>query len=260
MKYILSVMKVSGRAIHPGLSRCLLCLLAGAFLSLLPARSQLAADSLRISLGTLSEDDPPQTCVFRCTNITAGPLHITAVKTTCGCTAATVADTLLAPGQQTVIRAVYTPLGHPGRVLAYIDVFTSATVGKPSLTLSLTGRVTPSAALWKEYRYAMGELRLRRRNIVFEAPFSGKHRIERIVCANAGSTPLRLTADKISLPPWLIFRTVPAVIPPGEEAVIELEADVSQLPATLSQTTAKVLLEGVKVPPTERMIEVTIKK
>lgn len=233
-----------------------LLLLAGT--SLTPAHAQLSAVQAGTDLGTLSEDDPPRTCVFRCRNTGSQPEVITRIHTSCGCTGAKSDRLRLLPGEEAQITVTYRPLGHPGRVLTYIDVFTDKDEAHPAATFTLTGKVTPSKALWKEYRYAMGDLRLRRKRVVFHASGAGRQQVERIVCANAGTEPLTLKAGQGTLPAWLTLRTVPSPIPPGEEGVIELIVESSQLPSTPTGLRAHILLEGLNVRPSERMIEVDI--
>lgn len=220
---------------------------------------QLSVAHPEIHLGTLSEDDSARTCLFVCKNSGSAPVVITRVKTTCGCTDAEVDRPQLQPGEEAHIKVVYHPLGHPGRILTYISVFTGESDEQPATTLTLTGTVTPSAALWKEYRYAMGNLRLRRKKIIFSAVKPGQQRKERIVCANAGSIPLILSAHKATLPEWLTFRTLPAAIPAGEEGVIEVTVDGSKVPPHTEALQTGILLEGLHIQPTERTIEVVIK-
>jgi hypothetical protein len=47
-------------------------------------------------------------------NAGAGPLEITGVSTSCGCTVAEVSDHRLAPGEAAVLKVTYDPLVHDG--------------------------------------------------------------------------------------------------------------------------------------------------
>lgn len=222
------------------------------------AQGQLSVVHPEFNLGTLSEDDAPRTCTFVCKNSGNTPVVITRIKTTCGCTAAEVDRPQIQPGEEAQIKVTYNPLGHPGRILTYVRVFTQESDDQPAASFTLTGKVTPSTALWKEYRYAMGNLRLRRKKVSFKDVKSGQRRVERIVCANAGTEPLKLKADKITLPSWLTFRTIPPEIPAGEEGAIELIVDGDKVPSHSAALRTSILLEGLNVRPTERMIEIII--
>jgi hypothetical protein len=47
-------------------------------------------------------------------NVGQGPLEITGVSTSCGCTAAEISDRQLAPGGTAVLKVTYDPLVHEG--------------------------------------------------------------------------------------------------------------------------------------------------
>ncbi len=51
---------------------------------------------------------------FTVTNVGQGPLEITGVLTSCGCTTAEVDQDLLGPGQQTALRVTFDPQVHEG--------------------------------------------------------------------------------------------------------------------------------------------------
>ncbi|MBM4466614.1 MAG: DUF1573 domain-containing protein [Chloroflexi bacterium] len=51
---------------------------------------------------------------FTVTNVGQGPLDITGVSTSCGCTTAEVDRTRLKPGEQTTLRVTFDPQAHGG--------------------------------------------------------------------------------------------------------------------------------------------------
>lgn len=80
----------------------------------------LLAQPGRIEITPASWDfgEIPRTAVshtFTVTNVGQGPLEITGVSTSCGCTMAQVDQTLLGPGQQTALKVTFDPLAHEGR-------------------------------------------------------------------------------------------------------------------------------------------------
>jgi hypothetical protein len=62
----------------------------------------------------------PVSHTFQVHNIGQGPLEITGVATSCGCTSAAVAEDRLAPGTSTDLTVTYDPLVHDGATGEYM--------------------------------------------------------------------------------------------------------------------------------------------
>ena len=104
----------------------------------------------------------------------------------------------------------------------------------------------------------MGALRLKRKEVHFlELPARGKTTM-RILCANSGTKSLRLTSR--ILPPYASLHTEPAVIAPGEEADLVITIDVDKLPVEESDIRAPLIVNGVGGKPSERTLQIIIKK
>lgn len=230
--------------LHPSLIEC--------------AEEILRFDKTEINAGVLSEDDESQVFTFSCTNVGKQKLVVTEIKTTCGCTGASISHPVLAPGEKAIIRLTYNPFGQPGRIYTRAFIYTDLSEEKPLAALTLVGRVTPSVALWRDYKYAMGSLRIRTKVINLGMVDSSKHRLEKIACANAGSKKLKVSAVKGFLPDFLKLRTEPEVLEAGQEGFLVVELDGKKLPEEKGKKQLNVLLEGISARPSERTIRIRV--
>jgi hypothetical protein len=69
------------------------------------------------------------------------------------------------PGEKAVIQLTYNPFGQPGTIYTRAFVYVSISEKKPIAALTISGKVTPSSALWRDYRYTMGHLKIRAKTI-----------------------------------------------------------------------------------------------
>ncbi len=234
-----------------------------------PGEQPLRFEHTMQNIGTLTEDDAPQTYFFGCTNTGKAIVSIARISTTCGCAAAelrregsaqpvTLPHNVL-PGETCTVVLTYHPKNHPGTVDANAFIYLSSSVKTPAARLTLTGNVLPSADEWARYPYAMGTLRLKQNQLHFRELTAGMQPSERILCGNSGNRPLRLSA--LLLPEFATFRTEPEVIAPGNEADIVLTIDASAIPAEKgTEFTFPVILEGVGGRPSDRTLTVKVNR
>lgn len=224
------------------------------------ADSLLVFNRKSIDLGIISEDDSPAEHTFCCYNKSQSRIVVTKLSSSCGCTKVEIDNPILEPGDKTEIKVTYNPFGRPGTILTNVLVYTDISQKYPIATLKLTGKVTPSAALWKSYRYTIGELKLRRKEIDFGYVKRGQKRLERIACANAGSAPLKVTADKIVLPEFVSVYTEPEILQSSEEGSLIIAIDGEKLPEGKRGTgKIKILLNGLSASPIERMLTIHLR-
>lgn len=224
------------------------------------ADSVLRFETTEYSLGELSEDSGSVTRTFVAQNVSKHQVAIEKLRTTCGCTTATSGKKLLEPGDTTQIHVTFNPANQPGKLYVRVFVYADADSNRPIAALSLTGSVTPSASLWKDYRYSMGTLRLRRKSVDFENVSEGQQRSERIPCANAGSSPLHIRPVKGFIPDYLDVKTEPETLEPSQtgEIVITLKVNKSVLSENGKAIISHILLDGLDVRPSERMLRVSV--
>ncbi len=228
----------------------------------LPSLAMEAQELLRfekplIDCGTMTEDDAPRTYTFVGRNVSGKVLHITQVKTVCGCTKANVEGATLQKGDSCQIQITFTPNNYPGTINTGAFVYLAEVEGQPAVKLALSGKVLPSKDVWARYPHKMGALRLKQAKVNFSELAAGMQPSERILCGNSGNKPLRISS--LLLPPYAKLATEPEVIEPGEEADLVITLLVDKLPATLPETfTFPIILEGVDARPSDRTIQVSV--
>jgi hypothetical protein len=104
-----------------------------------PGRIELSATEF--DLGTV-----PNTAlvsqVFQVRNVGRGPLEITGVSTSCGCTSAEIGDRRLSPGETTDLRVTYDPLEHDGATGRFMRLVYVRSNDPDTPEANLTIRVT----------------------------------------------------------------------------------------------------------------------
>lgn len=217
----------------------------------------LCADNSSYNLGKMSESDSPVSRIFRLRNVSNDSQRIVRVRTSCGCTAAVFDSTLIAPGKDVAITLTYNPKNRPGTIDVDAFVYIEGNARQPMARLSLYGEVIDDD-LWRHLPQSMGTLRLKRKEVRFaELPATGKTTM-RILCANSGVKPLKLTSR--ILPPYAALHTEPSVIPPGGEADLVITIDVDRLPSTEGEIHTSLIVEGVGGKPSERTLQLMIVK
>lgn len=222
------------------------------------AEEMLRFERMEINAGTLSEDDKPQVFAFICTNIGTEKVVVTKITTTCGCTNAQIDSPIINPGEKAMIRLTYNPFGQPGTIYTRAFVYASISEKRPVAALTILGKVTPSAALWKDYRYTMGHLKIRAKTLNMGTVTSTMRKVERIACANAGSAPLKIGVVKGFLPEFLSLRTEPEVLEPAQEGFLIVELDGKKLSEQKGQKSFSILLDGISGRPSDRTIKISM--
>ena len=204
-----------------------------------------------VSIGKLTEDHQPVDVVFPFQNIGNKVLSLPRITTDCGCTVAKADKESYAAGEKGKVIVRYTPKNHVGTIDASTWVFSSLSASHPVARLMIRGEVLPGEDYWKGYRYVMGTLRLKQNQLQFSLGASGMQ-TERILCANAGQTDLKLSVK--DLPPFIQFRTEPLVIAPGDEADLVIRVDASKYTGNDEDKTIPLVIDGLSVPLKERTL------
>ncbi len=216
----------------------------------------LRFDSTVRHIGTLTEDDPPVSCKFVCTNVSGRPVGLARVRTTCSCLKAVYRKETVAPGESLEIELVYIPENHPGTVDSDAFVYLSGADNVPVARLKLVGNVLPGADRWERFPFFMGNLRLKQKSV--EIRFADGEKVsERILCANGGDGPLRLSARMI--PEFARFHTEPEVIHEGSEGDIVITVEKKRLPQRKgNEFCFPIVVDGVDGRPSDRTINVKV--
>lgn len=212
----------------------------------------LVFDSCELDTGTIKEEADAPEFEFVWKNTGTSPVTVLKVSTTCSCAVPIYERIPVNPGEKSSLKVRYHPKGHPGKFDRKIFVYTDLSGSRPAAVLSLKGYVEASSAPVWLYRYHMGNLYLRRVEVRF---FPGRKAVERIMCFNAGDTPLSVSAEKMLLPPYIAFRCEPETVLPGEEADLVITYDPEASPARMLDV-VPVILDGLEIPPSQRTLKV----
>jgi hypothetical protein len=85
----------------------------------------IVVGSSTADMGTIYNTGSHITKTFEIKNAGDQPLHINQVRTSCGCTAALLSDSLLKPGEKSEIKVNFNPQGYSGNVTKYIYVMST---------------------------------------------------------------------------------------------------------------------------------------
>lgn len=215
----------------------------------------LRFDSLTARLGKMKETDAKKTVKFSFVNVTDTVQRITKVRTTCGCTLVKCDKMTLKPGEKGTLTLTFNPKNQPGKVDVSAFLYTTHSKRNPMARITLTGMVEDSGDQWRHLPVQMGNLRLKRKELVVNVAPGTKLVKERIAIANAGETPLTLKTP--FLPQGINVCSEPATIPPGEEADLLIEIDMQKLSALAKEHA--ILIEGLGGRPSERIIKLKVK-
>ena len=219
----------------------------------------LKFDTPLINTGTMTEDDAPQTFTFVGKNVSNKVIHITEVRTSCGCTKTSVIGDVMQPGDSCQILLTFTPNRYPGTINTGALVYLKEVKGQPAVKLALAGQVLPGADAWARYPHKMGTLRLKQSQMSIEVVRPATSPSGRILCGNSGDKPLHISSR--FLPLYAKLKTEPEVIEPGGEADLVVTIMTDKIPTTMPETFSfPIVLEGIETRPSDRTIMVNVKR
>lgn len=187
----------------------------------------LAFDSYRKNLGTLLESDTARVVDFEFQNRSGKAIEITEIRSFCKCTVAYCDKEVVPSEGKGKVVVSYNPKNHSGTIDESVYVYTTESEHFPVARLSIEGLVEETDH-WKHLPYKMGTLRLKRKSIMFQEQYRGYNSIERVLCANTGTGPIRVSAKM--MPEFAQFHVEPEVLLPGHEGDIVIAIDGSKLP------------------------------
>ena len=221
-----------------------------------PEGRALKFDTAVMDAGTVKEDAAPREYEFFWTNVGDTPVTVVKVTTDCGCAVPSFDSVPVEPGERSSLKITYYPKGRPGNFSRRIFVYADVSGSLPAASLSLRGYVEPSDRPVWNYRFRMGSLCLKYKDIYLK---DDRKAVERVLCMNAGDEPLTVGVDTALLPPFLEVSVEPETIPPGGEADIVVRYDPSAVPMRLLNV-VPIVLTGMDVPPSQRTLRVIFRQ
>lgn len=192
-------------------------LLIDATLAFAQEKTQIGVDSQVFDFGTIEEAKGLASHVFTIENQGDNPLVITRVTASCGCTRPEWTKDPIAAGKSGVVKVTYNPKGRPGPFYKTITIFSNA--DKSRYNLAIKGNVTPKPKTPAiTYPYAIGNLKLHTKNVLFNNLRQNETLGEKINIRNEGETSMEISLGK--LPHYVTAEVKPVKLAPNEEGVI----------------------------------------
>lgn len=181
--------------------------------------AQINADELVYNFGNIEESDGLASHAFTIKNTGSGPLVITRITASCGCTQPEWSKTPIAQGKTGDVKVTYNPKGRPGPFYKTISIYSNGNKG--SYTLGIKGNVIPQPTQPTFiYPYSIGDLKLQTKSIVYSNIRSEETLGEKISIINEGKTTLTIHLGKTAH--YLTAQVQPAKLAPGETGEITL--------------------------------------
>lgn len=212
--------------------------------------SSLASSPLRVeggsklSFGTIAEDGGIWQRSIVLVNESSSPIVIRNVSSSCSCLRGELSERVIRAGERCNVVVKYNPIGHPGNVSQRLFVYTSLDEQRPTLVVTLEGKVTISANRSGDYPYSRGVLLLRSDWVQLDG--SGRYRV---ACMNSGQTLLQIVADTLLSSKGIKAYTEPARLEAGAEGDLVIECD-----EPTEEKSRRLYLKGLTLAPRERMI------
>lgn len=219
------------------------------------AQGALRAECEVIDVGKC-DDTTMHNIDFEIRNTSGKELTITALRASCSCLKVTTAPQRLAKDATLTLTTKLNTAGRNGEFNHNILVYTSEDELLPTLRLTIRGYVEQSDR-WQHLPESAGTLRMSRRSVTLDNVEVGSRRHERIACANSGTCALRLHYQ--STVRGLELRCEPEILEPGCEGNIIISY-TPQGEQPIDEWRTALLIEGVDASPSERMIDVKIRR
>ena len=217
---------------------------------------RLSADSASLAFETrhivaepMTEDDAPETFIYRFENVGDKDVDIIRLVSTCSCASAICSVKSVAPGASAEISVKYYPKGHPGRFERKVFVYTQEG-NTPAAVLRLSVNVASGADRSVEWPFQMGGIRLRRNEVTFA---QGKKAVETISFINLTGKSLTLECETMFLPECFCFSSDP--VENGAEGTITITYDPAK-PGV--RDNVKLILKGLGLPPSQSSITIKL--
>lgn len=172
------------------------------------AKAQLAVvEGNQVSFGTIYQTGEMVHKVITLRNAGSDSIRIKAVSTSCGCTAALVSDSVLAPGEQTEVKIQFNPTGYIGEVTKYVYISNSYPKNQ-MMTVKLTGYVAYALQPTPGY-------------VLFDNARVGKLDSAEVTLSNTTNEIMSITGVTVPTKD-ITYRLSRKVLKPGEFANLDL--------------------------------------
>lgn len=205
-----------------------------------------------IDFGSVAEDGGVQSRVVKWNNKGSEAITITRIATSCSCLRCDYKRGVVWSGESGEISISYNPEGRIGSMRHRLFVYTNRSDQMPTAILDVKGTVAASANRAGDYRYSVGELLLRQREIRIDDLTADEQRVS-IACMNGSKSALTPRLDTLLSSKGFTLRCTPQTLKPGEEGDLTIgyraEENHRRMPLRL-------FIENNKVAPRDREIKI----
>ena len=193
----------------------LVCLLFS--LVAMSQKAVISFDEKTHDFGKVKEEDGKITHVFDFVNKGTGPLVVSRVQASCGCTTPVWTKEPIEPGKKGTITVIYNPAGRPGGFTKNITVYSNAS--DEQTTLTIHGEVIPKQTGENSaYPVNIGGLLLKAKVVQLNNVDKGKIQTRVLEILNTSKVPVRPSLD--NLPAYMTATVLPETLKPNEEGKI----------------------------------------
>ncbi|MFT5916760.1 MAG: hypothetical protein ACI81T_003270 [Bacteroidia bacterium] len=177
--------------------------------------------------GQIKEENGKAEFTFKFKNEGAGPIRITYVKASCGCTTPSWSKEPVARGESGFVKVVYNPQGRPG---SFSKTITVRTDGEPqAMVLRIRGIVIPRPkGLNDIYSYEVGNLRFNSNYISFKEVMAEGKKEFNFSVYNQGAEPITFDLEGSKIPAFINFKPSSLVVNPKDSVNLSLTFDANQ--------------------------------
>lgn len=182
-------------------------------------QAKIAFDTTQYDFGEILEVDGPVSHDFMFTNNGTLPLVISKVQPSCGCTTPEWTKEPIVPMNIGLIKVTYNPKNRPGPFSKTISVYSNAET--PTVVLHIKGNVLRNEAVKEEYKYSMGDLKIKNIHAAFGSIIKGEVETKTVDFSSSYTEPVTISFDFV--PEHIKIKAVPERINPGQKGVFEIE-------------------------------------
>jgi len=188
--------------------------------------AQISSSELVYNFGNINEEDGLASHVFVVENTGTGPLVITRITASCGCTQPEWSKEPIAAGKMGNVKITYNPKGRPGPFYKTITIYSNG--GKGFYNLAIKGNVIGQSIKPDFlYPYNIGDMKIEMKNVLISSIHNEETLTERISITNSGKTSFTVHFGK--LPHYLAVEVKPAKLAPEEVGEITILMNAKEI-------------------------------
>lgn len=183
-------------------------------------KAKIEFEATSHDFGTISESGGPAVYEFVFKNTGDGPLILTNVRTSCGCTTPFWSREPIAPGGKGSVKVSFDPRNRPNNFFKNVTVNSNAS--NPVVSLTIKGTVTKKPAdPYAAYHYSLGKLKAGSPSLNLGNIFNDAVVEKSIDIVNTGDQPLTLTVKSENS--HITSSVTPATLTKGQKGKIYIK-------------------------------------